>query len=121
MKSEDSLAFLIMDLIIVCLLISIWLMVKYIEAVVSAWMINPHFKPLWMATGFAVLMTVIAYLTNFADPLLDGLYSLSHLILYALCKAMEVYYNKYVEQETSKESMVENIKHGPWWEPKRAQ
>jgi hypothetical protein len=106
------------DLVWVIIVISIWLTIKYIELVVRAFMLNPRFKPLWVATGFMIIMSLIAYFNQFENWIVVEIYYLSHLILIVMSKAIEVYHGEVVKKEVTKEMVVDEVLHSPWWNTK---
>ncbi len=111
-----SLVVLAFVLLIVALLIGLWLTVKFLELVVRQLVAHPRCKPLWAAViGWCVLSSA-AVVTFGAEAWLNALAVLSTLVLLVTAKVVELYYAELAEETLTKERVVTQVLHEPWWQ-----
>src|SRR5262245_49880281 len=86
--------------------------VKSIELLVRVLAKYPHCKALWAALAVFGLATLLTPLY----PTLLPLWALSFLALLATAKTAEVYYDQLLQTPVTKEELLDNVLHKPWWQ-----
>lgn len=107
-------------LAIVTMLITIWLAVKAVELLVRVGVSHPDNRALQVAGGIAGGAIVLAALLGERFPVLVALAGLSLLALLATAKAVELYYDERLQPEVSREYVLDQVLHQPWWSAEAA-
>ncbi len=102
-------------LLVVGLIVTIWLLSKMVEMVVRVWMIDPHNRVLRWATGIAVGMLLLCGLTGGQLAPINALAGLAVGALLLVCKILDVYYDTLLQREITKETVIHDVLHEPWF------
>lgn len=104
-----------MLLAIVALLVILWLAVKAAELVVRVLAAHPRSRPLWVAIGllFAAGLGVAA--TGGEYALVNALAAVSLPVLVAVARTVELYHDRLLQPEWTRDAVVHRVLHEPWW------
>lgn len=118
-SAEDQLtsflAYTAVGLIILGLIVAIWFLIKAFELVVRVLVAHPDNKPLWIALGTFVLFAALAYGTQGQEPTINVLAATAFVVLLAVAKIVEIYYEQLFLKEFSREQVVHQVLNEPWW------
>lgn len=103
-------------LAVLAVLVLAWLCVKAFELVARVFVAHPRNRPLWIALGLLLILTLAAILTDGRSALLDALVGVSTLGLIATAKVVELYYDPRFQPELSGAQLVDDVLHRPWWQ-----
>lgn len=102
-------------LAIVAMVIGIWLVVKSVELVVRVGIAHPDSRALRIAGGGCLAMIVAAAGVGGRYPVVVVLAACSVLLLVATAKAVELYYDERLQPEVTREYVLDQVLHQPWW------
>jgi len=108
----ESLVGFTLIIALVVLVIGVWLVVKSVDLVIRQLAAHPDNKPLWIALGVALLVTVPVVLTGGRPPLLLLLWFVSLLALVLVAWIVELVYDPQLQVE---EALVDQVLHQAWW------
>ena len=96
---------------LVLALAGIWLIVQAIDLVVRQLATHPENKPLWIALGAWLLLTLLVIATH-GRPAVLLPWVLSLLTLLLVARVVELYYDPHLQAD---EALVDQVLHQPWW------
>lgn len=97
-------------------MIAAYFVTKAVE-LVTRMIVHHHDNPfIRVAVGLCLVLTATAVATTFEYPGLNLLAGLSYVVLLLVCKGVELYYEPYFLPETSRESLIDEVLHDPWWD-----
>jgi hypothetical protein len=113
---SGALAIVGIGAILLAAMIAAYVATKTVELVVRM-VVQHHDNPfIRIAVGLCLVLTVAAVATAFDYAVLNILAVLSYGVLLLVCKAVELYYEPYFLPEVTKESLVDEVLHDPWWD-----
>ena len=101
---------------IVLLALGIWAVVKAVELVVRQLLAHPDNRPLRIALGAALLLSLPAVLLGGRFPIFLLLWWLSLLALVITARVVQLYDDPQVQLEPpGRDALVDQVLHQPWW------
>lgn len=107
-------------LAIVATAIVVWLVVKAVALVVRVVVAHPDNRALRVAGGVFVGTILLAGLLGEHAPVLIGLVVISAIALVLTAKAVELYYDERLQPEVTREYVLDQVLHQPWWSSEAA-
>ena len=103
--------------IIVAIIVIIWVHIKAFELVVRQVWAHRDNRPLRIAVGSCVLFALLFPVSNDKGTAFL-LWDWSFWIMAAVAKIVEFYYSKLLQPSLSREYIVDQALHQPWWNVK---
>jgi hypothetical protein len=114
---EDQLAGTLVGLTILGMILTAWFLIKCFELVVRVLVRHPHCKPVWTALAVFLLCLLGAIAFGSRDPFWNSLAAVSFAVLMAVTKIADLYFDVLLQNEMSKELVIDQALHQPWWTP----
>lgn len=102
-------------LAIVAVAVIVWLVVKAAALVVRVGVAHPDNLALRIAGGVCIGTILLAGLFGERVPMLVGLAVMSIIALVVTAKAVELYYDERLQPEVTREYVLDQVLHQPWW------
>ena len=100
---------------IVMAIIAIWLVAKAMELVIRVMVAHPDNKVMWAALGFFVVSCLAVLVTAARYSWVNAIALAAFGLLVLAAKAVELYYDQLLQREWSRDSLVHEVLHEPWW------
>ncbi len=114
-RLEDQLGAELAGLVILAFLVAAWLLAKTFELVARVLVRHPDCRPVWAALACFLLSLGALALTNGRNEAVGYATLLSLTVLAAVAKIAELYYDTLLQQEASREVILDQVLHQPWF------